>query len=136
MDNFSPYALVADDDAFIRLDAKMILEDAGFRVHLAANAEAGLLILEEHGESIQLLFTDVQMPPGIMTGFDLARKCAETWPEVGIIIASGAVEPEADELPPGAVFIRKPFSEDVVINHLKLILPDGRQPERLKKSVP
>lgn len=36
-DAYTPYALVADDDAMIRMDAVDILEDAGFRVHEAAN---------------------------------------------------------------------------------------------------
>jgi CheY-like chemotaxis protein len=30
--NFTPYALVVDDDALIRMDASVLLEDAGFRV--------------------------------------------------------------------------------------------------------
>ena len=32
MDDYVPFALVADDDVLIRMDAVSILEDAGFRV--------------------------------------------------------------------------------------------------------
>jgi len=31
-DNFTPYALIVDDDVIIRMDAVDILETAGFRV--------------------------------------------------------------------------------------------------------
>ncbi|SDG52219.1 response regulator [Pelagibacterium luteolum] len=132
-DQFTPYALVADDDALIRLDAVSILEDAGFRVHEANNVEEALAILDAAPASIQLLFTDVHMPPGARTGFDLARECAEKWPHVGILVASGMAKPRPGDLPDGAVFIQKPFSADVVIEHLQNILPDGRKPERLLK---
>jgi len=36
-DNYTPYALVADDDVIIRLHAVEILETAGFRVKEAGN---------------------------------------------------------------------------------------------------
>lgn len=132
-DQFTPYALVADDDALIRIDAVTILEDAGFRVHEANNVEESLEILAEAPNSIQLLFTDVHMPPSERTGFDLARECAEKWPHIGILVASGMAKPQPGDLPEGASFIQKPFSSDVVIEHLQNILPDGRKPERLLK---
>lgn len=132
-DEHTPFALVVDDDALIRMDATDILEEAGFRVLEAANPEGALSLLEQRGDSIQLLFTDVQMPPSKLDGFYLARQCAATWPDVGIIVASGMLEPQADDLPPGAVFVRKPFSADVVYDHLQRLLPDGKKPEPLKQ---
>jgi len=132
-DDYTPYALVADDDALIRMDAADILENAGFRVHEASGVDDAMAILQQDGESIQLLFTDVQMPPGELNGFHLARECSKHWPHIGILVASGALEPKPEDLPNGARFVRKPFSADVVYNHLQDILPDGRKPEPLKK---
>lgn len=129
----TPFALVVDDDALIRMDAADILEEAGFRVLQAATPEQALSILEQRGESVQLLFTDVQMPPSKNDGFYLAKKCAASWPEIGIIVASGQIEPKADDLPEGAIFVRKPFSADVVHDHLQRLLPDGKKPEPLKQ---
>ena len=79
-DPFARYALVADDDPLIRMDAQAILIEAGFRVYAAAGYEDAMEILTSWGHGIHLLFTDVQMPPGEMTGFELARRCAEHWP--------------------------------------------------------
>ncbi len=127
-----PFALVVDDEVLIRMDAALILEEAGFRVLEAATPEEALSALELHGGNIRLLFTDVQMPPSELSGFDLAQKCAAGWPGVGIIVASGLIEPRSGEMPSGAVFIKKPFSADVVYRHLQQLLRDGQKPEPLK----
>ncbi|MBP0618260.1 response regulator [Jiella mangrovi] len=132
-DDFAPYAIVADDDALVRMDAADILEDAGFRTHEACHVEDAIKILEAAGESVQLLFSDVQMPPSTRNGFDLAKECAARWPHIGILIASGQAKPGPDDLPNGARFIQKPFSADVVHQHLQDILPDGKKPKPLKK---
>lgn len=132
-EDFRPYALVADDDAFIRMNAATILEDAGFRVHEAAGVDQAMAILKQAADTIQLLFTDVQMPPGKLNGFHLARECAKSWPHISILVASGMLEPQPEDLPKGASFVRKPFSADVVYDHLLQILPDGEQPEPLQK---
>jgi len=129
----TPFALVVDDDALIRMDAAAILEEAGFRVLEASTPEEAMSVLEQRGDSVQLLFTDVQMPPSELDGFHLAQKCAASWPEIGIIVASGQIEPKAEDLPEGAIFVRKPFSADVVHDHLQRLLPDGKKPEPLKQ---
>lgn len=132
-DDFTPYALIADDDAFIRMDAAHILEDAGYRVHEAANVEEALSILDRAGSGIQLLFTDVQMPPSERDGFDLARQCANDWPHIKILVASGQAKPGPGDMPKGAVLIGKPFSADVVYDRMQELLPDGEKPEPLKQ---
>ncbi len=136
MDHFTPYALVVDDDTLVRMDASFILQDAGFRTFQAGTPEAAMGLLDEHHDAIQLLFTDVNMPPSALTGYDLARYCAGTWPEIGILVASGQQAPQPGDLPESAVFIHKPFSTSVVIAHLKKILPDGKQPKQLRVAAP
>ena len=134
MDRHSPYALVADDDALIRMDACEILKEAGFRCHDAATAEQAVELLGTFGQNVQLLFTDVSMPPGKMTGFDLARRCARDWLEISILVASGGTLPRPGDMPDGALFIRKPFTAEVVREHLLKILPEGRRPEPLEQG--
>lgn len=129
----TPFALVVDDNALIRMDAANILEEAGFRVLEAATPEEALSMLGQRGDNVQLLFTDVQMPPSELDGFYLAKECAASWPEIGIIVASGQIEPKAEDLPEGAIFVRKPFSADVVHDHLQRLLLDGKKPEPLRQ---
>lgn len=70
------------------------------------------------------------MPPSDLDGFYLAQKCAASWPDIRIIIASGQIEQKAEDLPEGAIFVRMPFSADAVHDHLLQLLPDGKSPNR------
>ena len=129
-----PYALVVDDDPIILMDACGILEDAGFRFYEAASGDAAKQLLSHHAESVTLLFSDVEMP-GDTNGFALARYVEVHWPWIEIVIASGRVTPGRDDMPSKATFIRKPFSHEMVLNHLRETLPDGKKPEPLKRKV-
>jgi len=133
-DDFSPFALVADDDPFVRMDAVGILETAGFRTYEASGVDEALAVLAAAGQSIQLLFTDVHMPPGPLDGFALARRCASDWPHIGILVSSGLADPGPGDMPEGATFVAKPFSADIVLNRLNELLPEGRKPQPLKNA--
>ena len=69
-----------------------------------------------------------------MTGFDPARLCAQEWPEIAIMVASTGMTPDPDDMPADAEFISKPFTTDVVHEHLRKILPGGQRPEPLGKG--
>ncbi|MBB3346055.1 response regulator [Sphingomonas sp. BK069] len=129
-----PYALVVDDDAFILMQARDILENAGFRCHDALEGEEAVRLLEQRFQDVTLLFSDVDLGSG-MTGFELARHVDYHWPHIEIVIASGHVLPEKDDMPEKASFIPKPFSERIVLEHLADKLPDGKKPEPLKRYV-
>lgn len=129
----APIALVVDDDMMILMDACDILAEAGFGVREAQDVEEALNHLEELEDQITLLFTDVQMP-GARNGFDLAREVAERWPEIGILVASGNLQPKDGDLPERAMFIGKPFSASVIQGRVRELLPDGKLPEPLKES--
>jgi hypothetical protein len=62
--------LVVEDDELLRLHAAGLLEDHGFRVVEAENADTALKLLETR-DDVRLLFTDIQMP-GSCNGMDLA----------------------------------------------------------------
>ena len=129
----APYALVVDDDFVIRIGARDMLEDAGFRVFEAEDGDSAYALMEARHRDVVLLFTDVQMP-GTLDGFALARAVARSWPDVAIVIASGRERPSPGSMPHKARFIGKPFSAQVVHGHLREILPDGQKPPRLGGS--
>lgn len=72
--------LVVEDEALIRLDAVHMIEDAGYEVVEAANADEAIRILEQHRE-IHVVFTDVNMP-GSMDGLKLAHAIRNRWPHI------------------------------------------------------
>src|ERR1700742_68925 len=106
----SPQAsvLVVEDECLIRLNAVDALEDAGFLVYAADCPDAAVRILEEHAD-IDLIFTDVNMP-GSMDGLELARHVRARWPEVKLIVTSGGAWKSEMKLPPGGIFVPKPYS--------------------------
>lgn len=110
-DTFKPknVVLVVDDEPFIRMNAMDMLEDAGFGVLEAADADEALAVLGNHPE-VGVLFTDINMP-GSMDGLDLARRVHELRPDVHLIITSGKVRPSVDEIPDSGKFIEKPYRQ-------------------------
>lgn len=107
-----PIALVVDDEPLILMDTAQMVADEGYSVVEARTAQQAFEFLEQH-PSLQLLLTDVQTP-GDINGFELARKVAEAWPHIAIVIASGAARPKVGEMPEGATFLGKPLSEQVI----------------------
>ena len=82
-----PAVLIVEDEPLIRMGTASLIEDAGFKVHEAGNADEAIRILELHDE-IRLIFTDVNMP-GSMDGLKLAHYVRGRWPPVKIIVTSG-----------------------------------------------
>lgn len=105
----SPVVVVAEDEALVRMLAVDILEEAGCAVIETANAEAALSVLDERSD-VQVLVTDIEMPPGPLNGIDLARLTHERFPQISVVIVSGKVGPSPGDLPPGARFVPKPYS--------------------------
>lgn len=48
------------------------------------------------------------------------------------MVASGAIRPQVGDLPAGATFIGKPFSAELVREHLRKVVDDNTYPEPLK----
>ena len=103
----SAAVLIVEDEPLIRMGTVYLIEDAGFEVYEAGNADAAIALLELHKE-IRLIFTDVDMP-GSMDGLKLARYVRGRWPPVKIIVTSGHVKVTDESLPAGALFMPKPY---------------------------
>ena len=107
--------VVVDDDVFERMGASDMFLDAGYRVLEARDADEALQFFETNAD-IRLLFTDVSMP-GSMNGSGLARRVAERWPSIGIIMTSG--RPRPLELPLSMLFHDKPYDPAAVLRQAR-----------------
>jgi two-component system, response regulator PdtaR len=103
--------LVVEDEALIRISALQIIEDAGFAVAEASNADEAVTILQNRTD-IRAVFTDIRMP-GSIDGWKLARAIRGRWPPIHLILASALV-PDLSELPANALFICKPYAAEQV----------------------
>jgi CheY-like chemotaxis protein len=115
-----PTILVVEDDALLRLYATNLLEDHGFRVVEAENADAALKLLETR-DDVRLLFTDIQMP-GSCDGMDLARQVYARWPSILLVITSGQVKPAQEEIPDHGHFIGKPYQANDLLSEVNDVL--------------
>jgi CheY-like chemotaxis protein len=109
--------LVVEDEPLLRMVAVNIIEEAGFQVVEANNADDAIRILEGRGD-IRIVFTDIDMP-GSMDGLKLAAAVRRKWPPISIIVVSGHRKPAMGELPSDSVFFSKPYPIDEVISTLR-----------------
>lgn len=72
--------LVVDDEMMVRMRAVDIVEDAGYTLVDALNADETVAVLETRSD-IALMCTDIQMP-GSMDGLGLAHAVHERWPSI------------------------------------------------------
>lgn len=122
-----PFALLVEGDTQVRSDAVTILENAGFRVVDVSTGDKAIELLNRYGKDFTLLFTAVELD-GLCNGFKLACKAFSDYPHMRIVAACGRHIPEEGDLPASAHFIRKPFSAEVVHDHLRHIMTGDTKP--------
>ena len=105
--------LVVEDDDLVRLYAAEMLEDAGFAVVEARNADAAWDILEDRSD-IGVLFTDIDMP-GSMCGLILAERVHRNWPDVRLVLTSGRQRFGDEDIPDDGRFLPKPYGAEQVV---------------------
>ncbi len=98
----------------IRIALADHLEEKGFRVFQAENADQAIVLLCKSECAIDLVFTDVRMP-GTIDGLGLSKWVFENRPGIPVIIASGDMGKAValDDLC-GAKAMTKPFNHDHV----------------------
>ena len=100
--------LVVEDEPITRMDVVEQLEEGGFKVFEAPDADRAIKILEAN-PAIRVLFTDVDMP-GSMDGLKLAAAVRDRWPPIRIVVASGLRKINMDALPDDSRFFSKPYN--------------------------
>ena len=118
-----PYAvLIVEDEPILRLHASDLVEEAGFIAIEARNADEAIAILESRSD-ITLLFTDVHMP-GSMDGVKLAHAVRNRWPPIKIVVVSGHMQVDQNDLPVDSRFFGKPFQAEKMIAELRAMIAD------------
>ncbi|MEP7240293.1 MAG: response regulator [Devosia sp.] len=114
------HILVVEDEPLIRLGLASAVEDVGYTVTEAANADEAIRRLEADS-SITLVITDVDMP-GSMDGIRLAHYVNRRWPPVRLMVISGKAGVRADQLPEGARYMAKPYQEPQLLGTISALL--------------
>jgi CheY-like chemotaxis protein len=107
--------LLVEDEPFVRDATCRTLQNAGFDVLPAADAqEAMKLYAQRHGK-IDLLMTDMGLPG--RNGRQLSQDLRSTSTDIPILMTSGYVESECDREPrePRTYFLPKPYSRTELV---------------------
>lgn len=107
------HVLIVEDDESLRRLISASLSKLGYQVTAAADGTEALQLVEEKGLEPDLVLTDVIMPK--MNGKDLVEQLRRTRPQQKALYMSGYTESAIAfdaSLPPGTLFIDKPFSLD------------------------
>jgi CheY-like chemotaxis protein len=122
--------LIAEDDEHVRETVVAMLNDLGYRVLKAKDAQSALSIIES-GMPIDLLFTDVIMP-GPMKSTELARKARERMPNLAVLFTSGYTEDAftgSGSIGESVELLSKPYSREALARKLRHALADAARRE-------
>jgi len=102
--------LVVDDEIFVRLSAKRVLEELGYQVLLAENGAEAVEIFAARQDEVLFVLLDLMMP--IMNGADAFKELRRLDPQAKILLASAySAEGVDDLMEHGAIgFLRKPYT--------------------------
>ena len=116
----APVVLVVEDQPLIRMSALDLVSAAGYAGIDASNADEAIRILEIRPD-IRLVFTDIEMP-GSMDGLQLAHLIRARYPYVHLMVASGKVMAQQNQLPAGSKFFPKPYDDDGIIDEMRRLI--------------
>ena len=114
--------LVVDDDIFVRMPIAQYLRDCGYKVIEAVSAEEAMAVLTHSHTTIDLVFTDIEMPSAV-DGFGLAKWIRDHRPGVDVLLAGAvprAVESAKELWRQGPV--SKPYDPQTVHNRIRRLL--------------
>jgi CheY-like chemotaxis protein len=115
---------VVEDEPLIRYCTVGLLEDEGFEVLEAPDAQGALQVLERLHSSVLILFTDVNMP-GPIDGFALTRMVAQRWPHIRNFVTSGGIAETASSMLGHGRFITKPYRVSELARAFREALPSA-----------
>jgi signal transduction histidine kinase/DNA-binding response OmpR family regulator len=120
--------LVVEDDDGVRETSVALLNDLGYRVLKAHDAQSAFAIVNS-GIQIDLLFTDVVMP-GAMRSTELARKAKALFPGMAVLYTSGYTENSivhGGRLDTGVELLSKPYTREALARKVRHVLGNAQQ---------
>lgn len=120
--------LVVEDVIGLRRLMTRTLVSAGYTVLTAASGDEALRQLEQHGQPVHLMVTDVVMPG--MSGRSLAEHLAQMRPEMKVLYMSGYTDDvilRHGVVEEGVSFISKPFGAADLIRKVRQTLDSATQ---------
>ena len=110
--------LLVEDEPAVRQLFSQALSRAGYTVHEARNGQEAMKLFDQHGDSIDLVLTDMRMP--YMGGAELAHHLRGRRRTLKLLCISGYPGSLDSDL--STDFLAKPFSRDELLNKVREVL--------------
>jgi signal transduction histidine kinase/ActR/RegA family two-component response regulator len=126
VDGQEKLALIVEDDESLRSALWHLFEECNFQVILATNGEKGLEILEQVGDRVSIVVTDLVMPR--MGGIEMYRKAREMYPEKKFLFITGhrKASHKVDLIEdPHIQRLQKPFTMGEILRQVKTLLDNS-----------
>ncbi len=115
--------LVVESAVLVRMVLAEYLRGCAYKVLEAASYDEAMVILSEGDISIDVVFTDVDLP-GVVNGFELARWIRANRPSIKVMLA-GTIAKAADvaaDLCDDGPIVTKPYDKKAVVDRIKRLI--------------
>jgi CheY-like chemotaxis protein len=124
----SVLVLIAENEPEIRLVLQAAFEDGGFEVVLASSGEEAIAALDDMGNAVRALLTDINLESK-SSGWDVARHARELNPALPVVYMTGGDGHDwAAFGVPNSILINKPFAPAQVLTAVSQLLNAGNTP--------
>jgi DNA-binding response OmpR family regulator len=124
-----PVILVVEDDQLVQGVVEESLTDGGFDVAIATSGESALELLNASQGKYRALVTDINLNPGKVSGWDVARHAREIDPNFPVVYMSGR---DADGWSakgvPNSIMLAKPFAPAQLVTAVSQLINAGSPP--------
>jgi DNA-binding response OmpR family regulator len=115
--------LVVEDDHLIQSVVEESLTDGGFEIVIASSGQNALELLDASEGKYRALVTDINLGPGKVDGWDVARRAREIDPVFPIVYMSGKDADEwASKGVPNSIMLAKPFAPAQLVTAVSQLL--------------
>lgn len=115
--------LVVEDDHLIQSIVEESLTDGGFEIVIASSGKNALELLDASEGKYRALVTDINLGPGKVDGWDVARHAREIDPVFPVVYMSGKDSGEwASKGVPNSIMLAKPFAPAQLVTAVSQLL--------------
>ena len=117
--------LIVEHEVLIRMVISAYLRDCGYKVIEAANADEAILVLQREELTIDVVFTDTEIP-GSLDGFALSQwiRANRQGLEVILVGSPARAADAAGELCASGPTLSKPYEPQAVLDRIKRLLAE------------
>ena len=118
----TPVILVVEDSVLLQELLEWSLVEGGYAVKQAYSGEEAIKILDANDTQYKALIIDVNLG-SLVTGWDVARRARELFPELPVIYATSiAIDEWSSKGVPSSVLLTKPFPPEQIVTALSQLL--------------